>query len=58
MTELEKQVLVERIFNRLSSQSFADWYSDSGDFGKWIVGEVDAPTKEEILTQIQRTFLI
>lgn len=53
----------EKILFTLSTQRFADWYSDDGEFGKWITGEVECKTKKEVdearlklLEDIQRLF--
>ena len=54
--------VANEIFNRLSSQSFADWYSDEGQFGRFISD--DDPkyngglTKEKILGEIKSRFNI
>lgn len=50
----------EQILNVLSTQAFADWFTEDrrGNFDRWIQGDPDAPTKEEILEDIRRFFQI
>lgn len=44
----------EEIYNLLMRQSFDDWYK--GDFNSYIMGEKDAPSKEEIIEDIRDFF--
>jgi hypothetical protein len=57
MNDELKKKLVERILNRLSSQKFAKWYSDGGNFDRWICGDLTAPTHEQIVSDIETLFL-
>ena len=50
--------LAEKIYNGISKQPFYDWYNEDGDFEKFIQGAEDAKSKEEILEDINRLFLI
>jgi hypothetical protein len=51
MSEAQR-ALAERILKMVERQKFADWYAESGDFEKWIAGDPDAPTREQILQSI------
>lgn len=44
------------IYDRLTLQRFAEWYSDDGDFGRHIIGDENCKTTEEILKQIEGWF--
>ena len=50
--------LAEKIYNGISKQPFYDWYNEDGDFEKFIQGAEDAKSKEEILEDIKKLFLI
>jgi len=50
--------LAEKIYNGISKQPFYDWYNEDGDFEKFIQGTDDAKSKEEILEDIKKLFLI
>lgn len=56
MTPGIDNVRVLATLRTLSTQRFADWYSDDGDFGKFIQGDEDAPSKEQILKAIAEMF--
>jgi hypothetical protein len=47
--------IAERIYDTLNRQKFADWYSDSGTFGKHITGEFTL-TDAQILSSIKEMF--
>lgn len=49
--------VAETIYNRLSGQKFADWYSDKGKFGQHITGNWPVIPKDQILEDIKRMFL-
>jgi len=55
------QKIVERITHILSSQRFANWYGDNGDFGMWIAGEEisagETIHESEIKENIRQMFL-
>ena len=55
---MDKQTIIQNIFNTLGSQRFADWYNGGGNFDKWIMGELDAPTAEQIKKEIEQLFNI
>ena len=44
---MEKQEIINKIFNALQKQKFADWYHQ-GNYDAFICGEHDAPSEEEI----------
>jgi hypothetical protein len=44
----ERKWTTQDVFNMLTYQAFADFYSDNGAFGKWITGDDDAPRKEDV----------
>ncbi len=50
----------EAILNLLMSQRFADWYASPGEpagrFEAFITAETNAPSREEILADIQQMF--
>lgn len=54
----KKQIseIAKVIYDRLSLQHFADWYSDNGDFGRHIMADENCKPKEEILKQIEGWF--
>jgi hypothetical protein len=54
---MNKKEIAIRILNRLESQKFADWYNPGGKFDDYITGELKAPTKQEILNEIEKMFL-
>ena len=47
---------VKLILKILSRQKFADWYDDDGEFGKFIMGDKDAKSENEILADIKMMF--
>lgn len=57
MNDELKKKLVERILNRLSSQKFAKWYADGGNFDRWIAGDLTTPSYEQIVADIENLFL-
>jgi hypothetical protein len=48
---MNKKQLAEKILMALERQRFANWYNN-GDFDKFISGDLDALSREEILEQI------
>jgi len=53
---MTKKQVIEKIFQALQRQKFADWYNDGGDFDQWISGAVDKPTDDEIKADIAKLF--
>lgn len=53
---MNKEQIVEAIFETLQGQRFANWYGDGGKFDNWIRGEVNRPTAEQIKEDIARLF--
>lgn len=53
---MNKQEIIDKIFTTLTSQRFADWYADTGDFGGWLVGDLAAKSEEEIKQHIEKMF--
>ena len=49
---MNKEQIAEVFYNILSKQSFKDWYEE--EFEDYIVGEDNAPTKKQILSELQR----
>jgi hypothetical protein len=54
--------LINKIYDVLGSQRFADWYGDDGMFGMHVSGDflpgtATIPTKEQILERIKKDFL-
>lgn len=43
---------IKHIYMLLNSQRFDDWYT--GEFNDYVEGVIDAPSKEEILSQIHK----
>lgn len=56
MNESLKRKLIQNILNRLSSKKFADWYN-SGNFDRWISGDLPALEDEQISKDIESLFL-
>jgi len=56
MNDELKQKLIRNILNRLSSQKFSEWYN-SGNFDRWIRGELPSVTDEQIQKEIESLFL-
>jgi len=54
--EVMNREKAEQIYNILSGQKFFNWFGDSGDWGKHIMGDDNCKTKEEILEDIQKIF--
>ena len=54
---MNKKTLAKHILRVLSTQSFADWYGDGGDFDNFIRGERRCPSSAEILKHIKIVFL-
>jgi hypothetical protein len=57
--ELDHRLALERaekILHTLSSRRFQEWNETDGPFGKYIMADVDTPTKSEILANIIRLF--
>jgi len=52
---MNKQQLIEKIFQALQRQKFADWYN-TGNFDNWIRKDFGAPTDDEIKADIARFF--
>ena len=52
---MAKQQTIEKIFQGLQRQKFADWYN-TGDFDKWLSGDDGAKTDAEIKEDIDRLF--
>ncbi len=51
---METKKLAEIVYRMLTKQKFSDWYMN-GRFDKHISGDgLDAPTKEEILKDIEK----
>ena len=50
----EQRKMAEIILSTLQRQKFADFYS--GDFDKFISGDSEAKSKQEILEQIVKLF--
>jgi hypothetical protein len=48
---MSKEQLAETILNILEQQSFKNWLEN--DFEDYITGEENAPTKEQILKDLQ-----
>lgn len=51
-----KTITCRQIRDVLTTQKFASWYGDNGRFGKWVMGDTDAPTDAEILDDIVEFF--
>ena len=49
---MNKAQLAEIILNILEKQSFKDWYER--EFEDYIVGEGGAPSKQQILNELER----
>lgn len=45
---------LQKILNLLEKQRFADWYNKGGRFDDYITGELNAPSKEEILEDLKK----
>lgn len=45
---MDKDEILEKVYFMLSRQRFAVWYSDDGAFGKHIMGDDGAVSKEQI----------
>ena len=50
--------VVEKIFEGLQKQKFADWYNEGGDFDHWITGDLPAIEDEEIKNNIKSLFFL
>lgn len=48
---MNKEQLADIILNILTKQSFKDWYDN--EFEDYITGEENAPTKADILKELQ-----
>lgn len=48
----------EKILDVLSSQKFYDWYCDGGRFDNYIRGEENAPSRDDVLQDIEKFFSI
>lgn len=59
---MDKQKIIQNIFNILESQRFADWYHNGGNFDRWICGDIDGSGKrvseEQIKQDIEKLFNI
>ena len=53
---MNKREIAIRILNTLEKQRFSDWYNDGGDFDRYITCDDPAPTKEQILENIEKMF--
>jgi uncharacterized membrane protein len=51
---IEQNDLAKKIENGLSRQTFYDWYND--DYEKFISGDENAKSEEEIIEDIKRLF--
>lgn len=51
----KRQEMAQKILDTLHQQKFADWYSQ-GQFDKYITGEDQSVTKEQILEAIIKLF--
>lgn len=51
----KKQIIIQKIKDALSQQRFADWYN-SGNFDKWIRGDLPEVTDKTIEQDIARLF--
>lgn len=56
MTE-EQKAIAEMILSTLERQKFTDFYN-TGDFDRYIRGEEDAKSRDEILEEIVKLFRI
>lgn len=45
---------VEQILEMLTRQPFADFYADDGPFGRWLMGDENPPTKEQVINQLEK----
>lgn len=45
---------VEEILEMLTRQPFADFYADDGPFGRWLMGDENAPTKEQVIERLEK----
>jgi len=52
---MAKQQTIEKIFQGLQRQKFADWYN-TGDFDAWIQGDTPSKTDAEIKEDIAKLF--
>jgi hypothetical protein len=55
---MNTEKLIENILDTLGKQKFDDWYSNNGNFGKWITGDLTAPSQEQIKAEIKQLFHI
>lgn len=55
---MKPEEIIERIFQTLQRQKFADFYASGGAFGRWIEGDINAPSKEEVKQEIAKLFNI
>lgn len=53
---MNNEEIAETIYNTLTKQSFYDWYCEDGDFEKYIAGDEDAKSKEQILEDVKTLF--
>ena len=53
---MNEQEIAAKILSTLEKQKFATWYSEGGDFDRYICGDLPKISKDEILAQIVKMF--
>lgn len=47
------QYSLEVIMQLLTTQRFADFYSENGSFGRWLMGDENAPSENEAKKELK-----
>lgn len=55
---MDVKELAEVILAGVQTQRFFNWHGEGGRFEQFIQGDEDAPSREEILADIERIFLL
>lgn len=51
---IEIDEIVDRVYDMLFRQKFADWYSDDGNFARHIQGDLPKVEKETIIEDLKK----